>query len=106
MHHRVGFVAYDPGMSRPTREPPRTFSSSWPEIQCEDHIAEKARLLAINIKTITDRDGLRTIARTTGVAHSILSRIVSGDTWADTHTLARLEHTLNAPLWPPHTRQH
>ena len=105
MHQPVGFAAYDPGMSRPTREPPRTFSSSWPEIQCEDHIAEKARLLAINIKPITERDGIRTIARRTGVAHSILSRIISGDTWADTHTLARLEHNLNTALWPRHTRQ-
>lgn len=104
-HHAGVWVSYDPGMPRPTRPPPRTFSAGWPEIQCEDHLAEKARLLAVNIKVITDRDGLRTTARNTGIDHSILSRIISGDTWADTHTLAHLEHTLNTALWPNHTRR-
>ena len=105
MDRPLRHAAYDPGMSRPTREPPRTFSRGWPEIECEDHLAEKARLLALNIKAITDRDGIRTVARATGVAHSILSRIINGEAWADTHTVARLEHTLNTPLWPRHQRQ-
>lgn len=105
MHRPLGLAAYDPGMSRPTREPPNTFSTSWPEIECEDHLAETARLLAVNIKAITDQTGIRTVARTTGVNHSILSRIINGETWADTHTLARLEHTLNKPLWPRHSRR-
>ena len=92
-------------MPRPTRPHPNTFSEQWPEIQCTDQVAEIARQLANNLRVITDRDGLRTVARTTGVDHSILSRILTGETWADTHTLARLEHTLNTPLWPRHARR-
>lgn len=63
-------------------------------------MAEVARLLAVRLRAVTDARGVRSVARTTGVSHSVISRIVNGDTWADTATLARLELGLDTDLWP------
>lgn len=100
MHHFICAAAYDPGMSRPARPAPRTFSDDWPDRECSDQVAEIARLLAIRLKKITDKRGTRDAARSAGVSHSVISRIVHGDAWADTATLAKLELALDADLWP------
>ncbi|MEZ5272920.1 MAG: helix-turn-helix transcriptional regulator [Ilumatobacteraceae bacterium] len=65
-------------------------------------MAEVARLFAVRLRTAIGEHGIRETARTTGIAHPVLSRILNGTGWADTHTLARLEHTLNTALWPAH----
>ena len=105
MHHRGQPRSYDAGMSRPSRPAPRTYSDRWPDSTCTDEVAEVARLLALRLKAITDRRGIREVARgDTGISHSIISRVVNGEAWADTATLARLELALETDLWP--RRQH
>jgi transcriptional regulator with XRE-family HTH domain len=47
---------------------------------------------------IGDRS-LRTVAGITGVSASTLSNLVTGRTWGDVVTLARLEAALNVSLW-------
>jgi transcriptional regulator with XRE-family HTH domain len=94
-------------MSRPVRPAPRHFSDHWPDSECSDQVAEVARLLAIKLRVVTDKYGVREVARRAGVSSSIISRTINGESWVDTATLARLELTLGVDLWPrrPRTSQ-
>ncbi|HUX04778.1 MAG TPA: hypothetical protein VMV53_07750, partial [Acidimicrobiales bacterium] len=65
-------------MSRPVRPAPRTFSENWPNDRCSDPVAEVARLLAVKLRTITDKHGVREVARRAGVSSSIISRTING----------------------------
>jgi hypothetical protein len=44
--------------------------------------------------------GQRTLAASSGVAHTTIGRILAGTVLCDIGTLARLEHALGQPLWP------
>lgn len=92
-------------MARSARPAPRTFSTDWPNSECSDDVAEIARLLALRLKALTDERGIREVARAAGISHSVVSRIVHGDAWADTATLARLELALGVDLWPGGARK-
>jgi transcriptional regulator with XRE-family HTH domain len=91
-------------MSRPVRPAPREFSKNWPKDRCSDPVTEVARLLAVKLGTVTDKHGVREVARRAGVSGSIISRAVNGKAWMDTATLARLEIELGVDLWPKRTR--
>lgn len=43
---------------------------------------------------------LRGVETETGVDHDTVRRIVAGQVWADTWTVARLEDGLHVQLWP------
>jgi len=94
--------AYSLSVSRIKRAPPKSFSDEWPYSPCSDDVAEKARLFAMKLKEATETEGVRHIARCTGVSHSVLVRLLNGETWADTATLAKLELGLDESLWPRH----
>ena len=87
-------------MSRPVRPAPRNFSEHWPDSECSDQVAEVARLLALKLRGVTDKYGVREVARRAGVSSSIVSRTINGESWMDTATLARLELELGVDLWP------
>jgi hypothetical protein len=91
-------------VSRPVRPTPRSFSGDWPNEVCSDPVAEVARLLALKLRTLTDKHGVREIARRAGVSSSIISRTINGESWVDTATLARLEVELGVDLWPRRSR--
>lgn len=47
-----------------------------------------------------DGRSAREVARLTGVDYTTVSAILNGTTWPDLRTIARLEHGLQADLWP------
>jgi len=67
---------------------------------------ETARLVAVNLRAALDGMSLRQANRLTGVDHTTIAAILNGTVWPDLHTLARLEHGLNARLWPHTTGTH
>ena len=67
---------------------------------CADPVAEVMRLVAANLRVIIGTRSLRSIARETGVPHAVISAILSGSSWVEAATIARLEIGLEAALWP------
>lgn len=64
--------------------------------------ALRAQQLARNLRAAVDRNGwgVRRAADETGVNYTRIYAVLRGDTYIDTHSLARLEARLG-PLWPP-----
>ena len=87
-------------MGRTARAAPRDTCKGWPNRVCKDPIVETARQLALRLSAITQELGTREVARRAGVDVSVVSRIISGHSWPDTVTLARLERGLQVDLWP------
>jgi len=85
---------------RPVRAAPRTHSSDWPDVACDDSVAEVARLLAVAVRDALGTRSLREAGRLTGVDHTTIGDVIAGRVWADVATLARLEAGLGADLWP------
>ena len=80
-------------------------SDNWPEQQCDDPIAEVARLLALNLAAALDGRSTRDAARLTGVDHTTIGDVLRGDAWPDLQTIARLENGLGVDLWPARSRR-
>jgi lambda repressor-like predicted transcriptional regulator len=72
----------------------------WPENASADPVAELARRFSINLALAVGDSSLRSVSRTTGVAHNTLANIIAGKIWPDFSTIAKLELGLKAPLWP------
>ncbi|MDQ2837065.1 MAG: hypothetical protein M3Y42_00630 [Actinomycetota bacterium] len=87
-------------MPRIARQSPREFSRSWPDEACEDTTAEVARRFAQRLRSALGGDSLRSAKARTGIDHTVLSDILNGLTWPELATIARLEHGLDADLWP------
>lgn len=87
-------------MPRPVRAAPRTHSPDWPDVACDDSVAEVARLLALRVREALEGRSLREAWRLTGVDHTTIGDVIAGRVWADVATLARLEAGLGADLWP------
>lgn len=98
--HRVLRSAYDLGVQRPVRNPPRTFSAAWPDEPCVDPIAEVARGFTLRLVAALDGRSLRSLRNTAGIEHTTVSAIINGATWPDLATIARLERGLDVDLWP------
>lgn len=95
-------------MPRPRRPPPRAHvrSGAWPHAELDgDATAETAQQFVAALATATRGLSLREISAQTGVEHSTIGAVLAGDTWPDIVTLARLEHGLDATLWPTRKRE-
>jgi len=99
-HHIERPAAYGCFMVRPRRQPPKRHSADWPEAPCEDVSAEVARRLAVRLRGSLGDRSLRWAKARTGVDHSTIADIISGNTWPDAATIARLEDGLASDLWP------
>jgi len=88
------------GVPRPVRAAPCTHSLDWPDVVCDDPVAEVARLLAVRVRDALGGRSLREAGRLTGVDHTTIGDVIAGRVWADVATVARLEARLETDLWP------
>lgn len=65
--------------------------------------ARAAQVIARTLRTAIDADGrgTRSVAATAGTTHTTIGRIINGHVYPDVDTLASLQQTLGAHLWPP-----
>ncbi|WP_298591291.1 helix-turn-helix transcriptional regulator [uncultured Kocuria sp.] len=89
-------------MASRARPEPQDHCVSWPDEICDDPVAERARLFAVNLRAAVGSRPLREVGALTGVDHTALSRILDGHVWPDGFTVARLEVRLGTSLWPPY----
>ncbi|MHB8220589.1 MAG: hypothetical protein ACYDHU_09770 [Acidimicrobiales bacterium] len=87
-------------MPRPVRAAPCAHSADWPDVACDDPVAEVARLLALRVRDALGGRSLRAAGTLTGVDHTTIGDVLAGRVWADVATLARLEAGLGSDLWP------
>lgn len=87
-------------MARPSRQLPAEVAVDWPDVASAEPTVETARLLALNLREALGKRSLRAAKEITGVDHTTIAAILNGTTWADLHTIARLEAGLGADLWP------
>jgi transcriptional regulator with XRE-family HTH domain len=85
---------------RPHRPVPAEVVREWPNRPSEQAEVEVARQFAINLRAALEGRSLRQAKALTGVDHTTIAAILNGTVWPDLHTLARLEHGLDADLWP------
>lgn len=87
-------------MPRTARPSPRELSADWPAAPSHDAAGEVARQFALNLKKAIAGKSQRAVTELTGVEHSTISRVLSGQAWPDLATIARLELGLETNLWP------
>jgi hypothetical protein len=87
-------------MPRPQRLSPRELSPDWPTAPSDDPAGEVARRFVQNVDAAIAGKSQRAVTELTGVEHSTLSRVLSGQVWPDLATIARLELGLKTSLWP------
>ena len=87
-------------MVRPKRDAPCESSPQWPAAKCVDPVAEVMRVVAINLAIAIGDRSLRSVSVETGVPHTVISSILSGGSWVEAATIARLEIGLGCRLWP------
>lgn len=76
-------------------------AGTWPhEPLLEPGLAEYARQIALNLLEAMGSRSIREVASAAGLTHSTLARVLSGERWPDTLTLAKLERALSTQLWP------
>ncbi len=58
-------------------------------------------LLAVTgrIQQLVNEHGLRAVARELGIAHSGLSRILTGQIWPSSATISAIEHAYDTTIW-------
>ncbi|MEO6200832.1 MAG: hypothetical protein ABIX44_06680 [Cryobacterium sp.] len=84
---------------RPSRLSPAELCASWPDISCEDPVAEFARQFALNLRAAIGATSIREVARQTGVDRTVIGLILGGASWPDMVTIVRLEMSLGR-IWP------
>jgi transcriptional regulator with XRE-family HTH domain len=65
-----------------------------------DPAGEVARQFALNLRKAVGDRSLRAAGEATGVDHTTIQAILTGSTWPDLETIAKLEIGLDANLWP------
>lgn len=94
-------------MFRPGQEPPAHFvrqGHEWPRGALVAHapveVLRTKRLAQNLVAELESRSlSIRQAAALCGIAHPTLVRLLSGASYPDVATLARLEHGLNTVLW-------
>lgn len=92
--------AYIDPVPRPRRQTPAAGLPDWPTTPTDQPDVETARRLALNLTDALAGRSLRTASTLTGVDHTTIGAILNGTVWPDLQTIARLEHGLDADLWP------
>lgn len=90
-------------MGRPTRPPPvgHVVSGDWPHARLDDNVgANVGQAFAAQLQAAIEGMSLREVERRTGVDHTTVVKIVSGVSWPDLITIAKLEAGLDRDLWP------
>lgn len=62
-------------------------------------VAQHLLAVTARIAQLTEEHGLRAVAREIGVAHSGISRILSGELWPSSTTISALEQTYGLDIW-------
>ena len=91
-------------VTRTHRLAPAEHCEQWPDVACGDNAAEAVRRLVVNLNQALGEDSVRSLARLSGIDHSVIGRLRRGEVWPDAQTIARLEATLDADLWPGRVR--
>lgn len=86
--------------------PPASYlvAGGWPDGRIEGPAeAEAVRRFVVALREAMGDAGLRATARAADVNHASLRAVLRGESWPDVVTLSRLEHALDADLWPGRT---
>jgi transcriptional regulator with XRE-family HTH domain len=81
-------------MGRTPRERPCELTESWPDVA-----GERARQFAVNLAEAIEGKSLRSVAGMAGVDEGTLRRVLSGNSWPDLRTIARVEASLGRRLY-------
>lgn len=87
-------------MPRTPRKRPNELTTGWPSVGSSTPAGEAARLFAIGLRDAIGEQSVRALGRESGVAPGTIRGIIEGRTWPDLETIAKLETTLGAPLFP------
>ncbi|KQZ23914.1 hypothetical protein ASD43_05770 [Microbacterium sp. Root553] len=74
-------------------------SSEWPDGPSSSPAGEAARRFALKLREAIGQRSVRSVARDAGVDEGTIRKILSGQSWADFHTIWSLEPTLDTPLY-------
>ena len=88
---------------QPGTRPPADYisSGSWPTGKLEGpRVVLYARGFAMRLGAAVGGRSLREVAREAGLSHSTLLAVMTGARWPDMVTIAKLEDSLQADLWP------
>lgn len=96
-------TAQPTGRGRPRRQPPRELYSDWPHDQVEGaHALVQAFVsnLARYVESEAEEGVTQAeLCRRAGVAKSVLTKILQGDVWPDSVTVAKFETLAGRGLW-------
>ncbi|GAA2056771.1 hypothetical protein GCM10009820_17390 [Leifsonia soli] len=88
-------------MPRPHRPAPNAGDTEgWPHTERDDPIQETARRLVLNLRVQMGEASIRSVAMNAGMDHNVLRLVLSGDSWPDLVTIAKLERWFGVTLWP------
>ncbi|UWD79223.1 helix-turn-helix domain-containing protein [Curtobacterium flaccumfaciens] len=72
----------------------------WPTKMSPDPVGEIARQFAVRLRAALGERSIRSASADAGVNHATVIRILAGEVWPDLGTIAKLELSLGAELWP------
>lgn len=81
------------------RVTPAMLSFGWPGGPSSSPAGEAARRFALNLREAFGGRSVRSVARDAGVDEGTIRKILSGQSWADFHTIWSLESTLGVSLY-------
>lgn len=89
-------------MARPHRKTPAEHfdTDAWPDGVTDDPAARVAGAFASRLRTAAAGRSYRQLEAVTGVDHTAIAKTLTGATWPDLATIAKLEHGLDTDLWP------
>lgn len=94
-------------MARPARKQPREIYPDWPDVLIQgDPAHEKLRQVAWAVRRAVDDEGgsVRKLAVQVGMTHTVINSLVTGASWPNAESIAKLEVALDRPLWPVHVK--
>ena len=96
-------TAQPTGRGRPRRQTPRELYPAWPHDQVEGAHALVQAFVA-NLATYVESEAEEGVTqaelcRRAGVAKSVLTKILQGDVWPDSVTVAKFETVAGRGLW-------